>query len=177
MKNLTKYLWLAASLLVLAHPAWANPGVEMRVVCPADAMAGTTLTVDLDLVNLQCLQNNVRVMSSITGNANDSLGGIGIFGPVVAMTIPLAAATSNDPPGICTFGYCSGDFTSCTTDADCACQYGAITTVTSFADIPLTPAIPSSLVGTVATFILVAEANDGVSDALEVTQCLVNVIP
>jgi hypothetical protein len=226
MKNLTRHLWLATTLLMIVHPAWADLAFEMA--CLANAPAGSTITTDVHLENQKCSPVNVRVMSSISGNANQSVGGIGIWGPVLVDTITVDAATNNLPgtcsvmldggtrcdgaggadcssdsdcaDGTCNFGWgtcddgswsctsdldcdpgssclfrCSGQFVDCVTNADCLCQIVTPGTKDQLTSTP--PAIPSSLVGTVATFILIAEANDGTSDETEVDHCLVNVTP
>jgi hypothetical protein len=226
MKNLTRHLWLAVALLVVVHPAWAELGFEMEVDCLADATAGSTITTSLHLENQACSPINVRLMSSIAGNANQTVGGIGIWGPVLADTITVAAATDNLPgtcgetvhggrvcdgaggadcftdtdcadgicrtnwgtcddgsffsctsdldcdPGPCVFS-CDGGWVGCDTNADCLCQLVTPAIQNSLVLTP--PAIPNSLVGTVASFVLVAEANDGVSDDTEVRHCMVNV--
>jgi hypothetical protein len=224
MKNLTRHLWLATTLLVIVHPAWAD--LSFEVDCLADAAAGSVITTDVHLENQKCSPVNVRVMSSISGNANQSVGGIGIWGPVLADTITVAAATDNLPgtcgvtvwggtvcdgaggascstdtdcadgicrldwgtcddgtwgctsdldcdPGVSCVFECEGQWVSCDTNADCLCQ---LVTPEITDELVLTPpAIPSSLVGTVATFILIAEANGGASKDTEVGHCLVNV--
>lgn len=208
MKNLTRHLWLAVALLVMVHPAWADlDDFEMTVDCPTEAPAGSTILVDLQLENGQCLPVTVRLMSSVTGNANQSVGGIGVWGPVVADTIVVAAAESSEDPTTCVpDGQCSGDFSSCSTnpdcasgvcivewsscggggiscsnDGDCACgedgSWSATPTIENLTAVQMPPAVPSSLDGTVATFILVAEVNDGFSEAFDVRHCLVNVAP
>ena len=225
MKNLTRPLWLAVTLLVIVHPAWAD--LSFEVDCLADATAGSTITTDVHLENQECSPLDVRVMSSISGNANQSVGGIGIWGPVLADTITVDAATDNLPgtcsvmvnggtvcdgagdadcssdfdcaDGTCRFEWggrcddgssgcssdldcdpgsscvfrCSGQWVGCDTNADCLCQIVTPGIKDQLTSTP--PAIPSSLVGTIATFVLVAEANDGASKDTEVGHCLVNV--
>jgi hypothetical protein len=225
MKNLTRHLWLAATLLVIAHSAWADLAFEMD--CLANAPAGSTITTDVHLENQKCSPVNVRVMSSISGNANQSVGGIGIWGPVLVDTITVGAATDNLPgtcgvtvhggrvcdgaggadcftdadcaDGICRMGWgtcddgnhnscssdfdcdpgvscvfsCSGEWVSCDTNADCLCQL--VTPGIKDKLVLTPPAIPSSLVGTVATFVLIAEADYGTANETEVDHCLVNV--
>jgi hypothetical protein len=226
MKNLTRHLGLAAMLLVIVHPAWANPGFEMQVDCPDEAVSGSTITTDLHLKNQECTPITVRLMSSIAGNANQSVGGIGIWGPVLADTITVDAAVDNlpgtcglntrgwsqcdgardadcftdsdctdgicrldrgvcddvnsgcdtdldcNPGATCVFS-CGGTWVGCDTDADCLCQL--VTPEIKSISVLAPPAIPISLEGTIATLVLVAEANDGVSDETEVGHCLVNV--
>ena len=72
---------------------------------------------------------------------------------------------------------------SCSNDTDCACgeypEFGDVTpTITPLAAVQMPPEIPNSLDGTVATFILTAEGNDGFSAKIAAVQhCLVNVTP
>jgi hypothetical protein len=122
MKNLTRHLWLAAMVLVGVHPAGgAGPDIDMTVDCPPSASAGSTITVDVSLKNRECSPVDVRLMSSIAGNANQSVGGIGIWGPVLADTITVAAATDN-LPGTCDLERHRCDATdgsTCAADDDC----------------------------------------------------------
>jgi hypothetical protein len=209
MKNLTRHLWLAVTLLVIVNPAWAG-AIGMNVDnCPTDASAGSTISIDLTLTNKQCVPVTVRLMSSISGNANQTVGGIGIWGPMVADTIVVPAAESIHEPASCVpEGECTGDFTfctsdlecesgvcrvyahscgnggmSCSNDADCSCgedpeSEDVTPEIAHFPAVQMPPAIPDSLDGTVATFILAAEANNGYSTKISaVKHCLVNVAP
>lgn len=157
MKVSQSGLWLAISLLLAVHPAVANT-VELGVDCPAEAAAGSSITADLHFRNQNCTSGyNVRVISSIAGNADQSLGGIGIGGPVVVdSSIAVPAGTPPFPGGPC---LATVDLT-----------------------LPTPPAIPASLEGTVATFVLISEWDQlqfGVPgiDATEVAQCMVNITP
>lgn len=150
MKLLRRPLWLAATLLLMVRPAGAQD-VGIRLTCPAEAAAGSTIETDLRFENRRCVEADVRVSSSIAGNPLGNFGAIGIFGPVVAapaITVPAGAGPfCTSPPGI--------------TDI-------AVSTP---------PEIPASLVGTVATLFLIAEWDDGFAGGTTVQECLVNVRP
>jgi hypothetical protein len=128
----------------------------LKVACPAEAPAGTSISADLRFTNHNCTSGyDVRVISSIAGNANQSLGGVGIAGPVVVdSSISVPAGTPPFPGGPC----------SHTLDLT----------------MPTPPVIPASLEGSVATFVLISEWDQlqfGVSgiDETKVAQCMVNV--
>ena len=136
MKPWRKGFWLAAAFVFTVGPAVAA-NVEMDVDCPAGAPALSTISTDFHLVNEECSEATVRFFSSIVGNADQSLGGLGINGPVVVDTgtpIVVPAAIDNFPPG-------------------CFDVSPGVTDVTL--DTP--PAIPATLSGTVATFVLITE--------------------
>jgi hypothetical protein len=149
--------WIVGMFLLAARPAIATGRVELRVSCPAEAAAGSTITAELRLSNHSCFSGgyNVRVMASIAGNADQSLGGVGIAGPVVV------APSINVPEGTPPF-----PGSPCSNSVDVS--------------IAVPPAIPMSLEGRVATFILISEWDQvqfGVvgTDETEVAQCMVNV--
>jgi hypothetical protein len=96
------------------------------------------------------METEVRLTSSIAGNPEGNFGAIGIFGPVIA------ASTISVPAG-----------------TGVLCATPGITDVA----VAIPPAIPASLVGTVATFLLVAEWDDGVTSGSLVKECMVHVRP
>jgi hypothetical protein len=158
MKELRRCLWLAATLMAAVGPAMADLDVAMQLDCPAEATAGSTITTNLHLENRECSVSSVRVISSIAGSADQSLGGFGIFGPVVADPMISVPAATEIIPGN-------------------GCWPLNITPGVNDVAVLTPPAIPGSLVGTVATFVLIAEWDDGVSEETEVAQCLVNILP
>ena len=153
MKALRRSLWLAATLVLCVRPAMAGLDVAVELDCPAEAAAGSEILATVHLENSECgAEASVRLIASIAGNADQSLGGIGIAGPVVAVTVPVLGDDCIGTPG-------TVDLTD-----------------------PLPPEIPASLVGTVATFVLITEWDlpglaPGTSKATRVNQCLVNVLP
>lgn len=150
MKLLRRSLWLAATILLMVRPSGAQD-VGMRVSCPAEAAARSTMETDLRFENRSCVAAEIRLSSSIAGNPLGNFGAIGIFGPVVA------APTIRVPAG-------AGPF--------CASPPG----ITDVA-VSTPPEIPESLVGTVATLFLIAEWDDGFTGGTLVEECLVNVRP
>ena len=155
MRRLWMGYWLAVAFLIAVHPAvgWA---FDSDVTCPADVTSGAEITAFLRLENDECTQAEVRLISSIVGNADQTLGGIGIQGPtVVESAITVPAGIDNFPPGC--FDVTPGIFQDIVT---------------------ISPAVPISLEGTVATLIVITEWRiGGQKETTEVIQCLVNVQP
>lgn len=141
-------LLAVVSTWLMAPVADAGVDVKTQVSCPAQASVGSTITVDFNLQNFECSAVNVRLISSIAGNAGGSLSGFGVFGPVVV------------EPSVVVPG-----------SLDCPVS----STETVDLSIPAPPAVPASMVGTVATYIFLSEWND--RSQTEVDQCLVEVIP
>ena len=164
---------LIASSLLTVSPALADLHVETRLTCPAAAVPGATIVVDLLLINSECRPLDVRILSSILGNADDTAGGIGIFGPVVATDppIPVPAAMGTPVPCDLTTNRCGGFGHFCQTDSDCSC----FTTTPSITNVSVAtpPPIPLSLAGTVATYLFVSEWEGG--KEIETNECLVNI--
>lgn len=147
--------FLVVALLLSFHPGvgWA---FDLDVSCPADVTADLAVTAPLRLENGECSPAEVRFISSIGGNAAQNLGGIGIVGPVVIdSAIAVPAATDNSPPGC--FDATPGVFQNTQT---------------------VSPVVPASLVGTVASIVFIAEWRLGGNlETTLVKQCLVNVQP
>lgn len=203
MKNLTRHLWLAVALLMVVHPAWADADFDMEVDCPPSASSDSTITIAVSLVSRECSPLDVRFMSSIAGNADHTVGGIGIWGPVLAKTITVDAATDLLPgtcdlvqgkcdrtsgatcsadadclSGICDYEQCLGGVNlRCDTDADCVCQH--VTPGGTTDSVEALPKIPVELVGTIATFVLIGEGDSGGPGGTRtlVQSCMVDVIP
>lgn len=161
-----------ASLWIINSTATAGGNVDLDAICPATANAGQAVTVTFTLKNKECTDQDVRLLSSVVGNADQTLGGLGLYGPVVADSTTLPAATDL-LPGTCTGSTCDGstNFSYCMADADCVCRE----VVPSTTSIPLAtpPTLPSSLTGTVATLVFLAgPAGEETAEA----HCLVEVL-
>lgn len=127
-----------ATCVVPVGSALANLNTSLSVTCPPTASSGATINMDLQLVNNEPSDLSVRVVSGIIGNANKTLGGVGIYGPQVA-TEQTVSAFSTKP----------------------------------VLSLPAPPALPPALVGTVATYIVIAEWNNGQDQNIKT--CLVEV--
>lgn len=137
MKLLSLLLATVAACVLPVRPALAKLDTSLNVSCPATAAAGTTIDMNVDLANNEASTLSVRLITSIAGNANGTLGGIGIYGPLVAVEKTVNAFS------------------------------------TSSASVPAPPALPSALVGTVATYIILAEWQGGEDSNLKT--CMVEV--
>lgn len=165
--------WLTFSLtLLVAGKAMA---ASAELTCPAQGNAGESLFVSMVLENQACAAANVRLMSSIVGNAADSLTGVGIFGPVVSVPVVVVPAGLNRSCG-CSANVCSCNSSlSCSTDGDCPrCRASTPGTQNAFFDTQL--ALPQSLSGTVATQILISEFDSGTAIETMVNDCFVEVL-
>lgn len=149
--------FLSTAALLFAAGRATGDGLETRLVCPRSVGPSTveacesagSIPVELALriENSSCEPMNVRVLSTIVGNGDETLGGVGVLGPVVAEpSVDVPGAT--DATGPCVSNTCEGTFIFCTTDADCACR---VTSAVGQVDVAVavpTP-IPSSYCGTV----------------------------
>lgn len=171
MKTWKIILAVVASPLPMVSPALADLNVATELTCPAEAAPGATISVDLTLINNECRPLEVRVISGIVGNANNTVAGVGIFGPVVAdPQILVGAATGMQPS--CITNICDdGFFAPCQIDNDCHCFPTAPSTVNVSVVVP--PVIPSSVLGTVVMYLLITEWEGG--EETEVDSCLVSV--
>jgi hypothetical protein len=165
-----------ASLVLFAgQVAAADLDVKATVSCAATAAQNSTLTMNVHLESRECSPLTVRLVTAIAGNANGTLAGVGVYGPVVANQVVIPAATDNGSTCNLSFHSCTfGGF--CNSNADCACQ----NVTPSVLDIPsqsAPPAIPSALVGSVEGHLLITEWQGTPGKATLVHQCLVEVTP
>ena len=163
----------AASLLFLFCAGSSAAGEEF--VCPAAANDGTNVSVQFIAENRQCSAQSVRVISSIVGNANNTLAGLGVYGPAVAESLLIVPAGTNPFCG-CNAGTCACGGGSCTVDGDCqfcsATTPGVLNTV-----ISAEPALPAELTGTVATLIFLTESESPTGEVeMSVNECFVEVL-
>jgi hypothetical protein len=175
--NDSRRLSLGASVLVglaILFMANASMGQEASVSCPTEANSGSNVAVTMSFENWECSAVSVRVMSSIVGNADNTLGGIGVFGPiVVAPSVVVPAGTDGFCGCFSNSCDCSGN--SCTQDADCPfCEAGIPGTLTL--PVNAEPALPASLEGTVATVLIMSESDVNDEVETEIAQCLVEVL-
>lgn len=130
-------------LVVLAACMLATPAlaldVDLAVQCPPSGIAGSRINAGVSLVNGEPTPLSVRLVSSIAGNANGTLGGVGIYGPLISDERTVGAFSSANPV------------------------------------IQVEPQLPAALVGTVATYLFIAEWEGG--EESSVTTCLVEVLP
>jgi hypothetical protein len=152
---------------------------DAELTCPAQGNAGESLMVNMSFENDECSAVNVRIMSSVVGNASDSLAGVGIFGPVVAIPVVVVPAGTNRFC-VCNANQCECDWPgglplSCSTDADCpSCSASTPGTQNAYFDTQID--LPQSLSGTVATQIFISEFESGTEVETEVNECFVEVL-
>jgi hypothetical protein len=142
-----------ALLLVICSAGSAAAQFSIDVDCPATASVGQNVPASVTLESRECFATTARIITSIVGNSNDTFGGIGVFGPVVAdPLVAIPAATDLFPPGC----------------------FSTIPGSTSFL-LSVVPTLDASLTGTVVTVIFLAEFENG--QTVQVDQCLVEVTP
>jgi hypothetical protein len=168
---------LGASVLIglaILFLANASMGQQTSLSCPTQENSGDMVSVTMSFENSECSAVSVRVMSSIVGNADNSLGGIGVFGPiVVAPSVVIPAGTNPFCGCVSNFCNCSGN--SCSQDADCPyCEAGTPGTLTLIVDAE--PALPASLDGTVATILMVSESDVDGEVETDIAECFVEVL-
>lgn len=177
MQKRSLIVWILAGLLIGLAPwgaiAQANADLKVDVVCPLEQAANTTAIVTLIYENSSCFAVPVRTMSSIVGNSNQTLGGIGVFGPVVIDDRAVAAGTGQIFCG-CSAGSCDCDFANCSSDAECSSCETAIPHILNV-EKSAAPVLSLSLQGTVATYIFISEFESGEKTSTELNECLVDV--
>ncbi len=96
--------------------------VSIDLNCPDTALPGSTPEISVVVENRFCSPQTVRLLSSVVGNANGTVEGVGIVGPHVAVASSVLPAAT-DLTSTCTNGSCSGinGFRPCTTSLDCVC--------------------------------------------------------
>lgn len=174
MNELNRCLvWLTCILIILF--ANAAIGGDTRLVCPAQATSGQTVTADMTFSNDECAAVTLRVISSIVGNSSGTLAGLSIFGPEVSLPMALVPAGTDVTCGcVDSLCECGEEGVSCTTDAECPfCNPTIPGTLNMSVDLI---ALPQSLVGTVATYILVTEFDSGTEVDTETSECFVEVL-
>lgn len=176
MNDLRRFPLGASVLVGLAILFMANTsmGQGASVSCPTEANSGSKVAVTMSFENWECSAVSVRVMSSIVGNADNTLGGIGVFGPIVVASVVVPAGTDVLFCG-CDGGLCGCSGNSCTQDADCPfCEADTPGTL----DLPVNaePALPASLGGTVATVLMMSESDVNDEVETDIAECLVEVL-
>jgi hypothetical protein len=155
--------------------AMADHDVEVDIQCPTEQASSTTTTVTIIYENYSCSAVPIRTMSSIVGNSNQTLGGIGVFGPFVIDDRVIAAGSGVAYCG-CGAGQCMCSANSCSTDVDCP-ECRAQTPYVLNVERTAEPAIPESLDGTVATYLFISEAGVGTEETdTEISECFVEVL-
>ena len=152
MKTWRVIVGLSALSFHAASPASAVVLEKVDVSCPSQVQVGDTLTMNVHLENKHCAAADVRLMSGIAGNAADSVGGVGVFGPVVASQVVVPAAT-----------------------VSCGSTWATPGTLDLNLGAP--PAAPAAHLGTVEVHLLISEWDVGtVPRITRVDQCLVEVV-
>lgn len=91
---------LAASLLLAA--TIEAEGIDVNVTCPASVAPGESFPLEVRIRSRECQAIDVRLISSLVGNAADGesqSGTVGVLGPEVVGTISVPPATDLAPPG------------------------------------------------------------------------------
>ncbi|HKA15429.1 MAG TPA: hypothetical protein VKH41_10470 [Myxococcota bacterium] len=156
--------------------AAADLRTKTSLACATTAAQGSTLTMNVHLESRECAPLTVRLVTAIAGNANGTLAGVGVYGPVVANQVIIPAATDNGATCNLTYHFCNSYGGTCNSNADCAC----LNVTPSSLDLPsqsAPPAVPAALVGTVEGHLLITEWQGTPGKATRVDQCLVEVTP
>ncbi len=95
-------LWSFGALLIFAATAGAG-GIDVTVTCPAKVVPGQPFDLSVRIVSRECQALDVRLTSSLVGNATTGAGTapsgeVGVFGPKVAGTVSVPAAVDLFPP-------------------------------------------------------------------------------
>ncbi len=148
---MTNALTLFIATFFLGAQAAVAFDIEVDLSCPIVAQAGSSLFVDVLLENEECRFDVTfeRIFVAIAGNTNDSVGGVGIFGP-------FARAHTHSgliPKATCTAGFFCDPFFGCPISTP------GRTVVPS---VMITDALPPSLAPTVAAMIVSIEASASV---------------
>lgn len=179
MRQRSLILCVLAGLLVGFASADATAqDVNVVVECPAEGAPLSTPTVVIVYTSFACSAVPIRTMSSIVGNSDQTLGGIGVFGPVVIDDRMLPGGSGATSGCGCNAGSCGcidGSAISCTSDADCPfCR--KVTPYLLNVEKDALPAIPVSLDGTVATYVFITEVVAGPETSTEINKCFVEVL-
>lgn len=147
-------------VLTMANLAGAQ-GIGLEIACPAGVRPGAPIQLQVRLRNDECRPLDVRLISSLVGNAANLASGtpsgaVGIFGPEVAGRVVVPAARDGEPTS-CDAGFCSGSFVSCSRDEDCQCLPEAITPGELTLTMPAAHSYPASFAGVVARQFVVAD--------------------
>jgi len=146
-------LFTSLALAVLLLPSAAAADFAIDVDCPDTVAVGQNVAATVTLESRECFITTARIITSIVGNGNDTFGGLGVFGPVVADSmVSVPAATDLSPPGC--FFVNAGSTTN---------------------PLLTAPTVDASLSGTVISVVFMAEFENG--QTVEVDQCLVEVTP
>ncbi len=166
--------WLAiasmALLMLLALPSHAQE-LESTLTCPASEDAGQSVDAMMSYENEGCGSIQVRIISTIVGNGDDTLGGLGIYGPTIAEAVVVVPAGTDRFCG-CDTGNCNCSGQACTDDSDCPFCYAQEPGVANV-PVEVAPPLPAALEGTVSTVILMSEYG---AEKTKINQCLVEVL-
>lgn len=138
-------------LMLTAGSAHAGSSFGIDVDCPETVSVGQNVAATVTLESSECFITTARIITSIIGNGSDTVGGLGVFGPVVADPhVSIPAATDLSPP------YCDWTSPGSTTNP-----------------MLTAPTVDASLSGTVISVLFMVEFEGGLS--VVVDQCLVEV--
>jgi hypothetical protein len=166
---------IPASLLA-SIPAIAVLHVGTQVSCQTQANPGGMVSVDVRLENAECVALDVRIISTVVGNSDQTMNELGVFGPVLAGGAAISVPAARDrTPGYCdpNTNRCggwggTGDL-DCSTDADCFCRLFTPAVLNISQAVP--PALPASLEDTVVTQLITVEWDGGTK--MHVEKCLI----
>jgi hypothetical protein len=156
--------------LLASGPAIAALQVETQVTCQTQSHPAAMVTVDVRLENTECVALDVRIISTVVGNTDQTMNELGVFGPVLASATTVPAAW-DQTPGTCDPGTltCGASGVGCNTDADCFCKLVTPTTTQFSLEIPL--ALPASLENTIVTQLITVEWDGGTPTHVE--KCMI----
>jgi hypothetical protein len=137
----------AAALLLFLPSASAEVDVHTRLGCPIETPARHPGALNVRLENGECSDYTVRLLSSFSANTSQTANGVGIYGPVHMFETVVPAAN---------------------------CQT-LTPTIVEFSPLLAYPPAPDSLLGAIATFVVIAEWTGGVRSKTEIQQCLIPV--
>jgi hypothetical protein len=161
----------ALSVVAVLLLAPTTGGIDSRLTCPRTVAAGEVVPVDVRLENSFCTVVQVRMLSTLVWNANETTGAVSIVGPSIAeRDVSLPAATDR-LPGTCTGGFCDGSFLRCSSAADCECR--DVTPGLRDVSIATPETIPVFPDGTAAMLSIASEVTG--NGAADVAQCLIAV--
>lgn len=151
---------LSAAVIVLMAGQPAIGGeLETQLDCPRNVQVGGSVLLNLRFDSSSCNVQNVRVLSTIVGNGNETTSGVGILGPEVAAANVAVAAAIDLLPGSCVSNRCTGSTLFCGSDVDCVCV--SIEPVTTEITLAVPTLIPAAFDGTVINQFVFTDQLDG----------------
>lgn len=157
--EMQRLILASAVLLLLAAASTTARAADSSLTCPTNATRLGAMEIAVHLENDECVERDVRVLSTVVGNRQGVLSDVSVFGPRVIHVLTVPAA-SDQLPGTCDLGpnRCDGSSRYCESDADCICRLTTPSTLdlTLVAPQPYHPGDPA-LQGMVLTHILTTE--------------------